>query len=310
MEYRRLTGDREISVVGFGCWAIGGHGYGEVDDRTSISAVRKAWELGVNLFDTADVYGFGRSESILSEALGNDRHSAVIATKFGVDWDRTGKIWRDASPARARKALEASLRRLRLERIPLFQVHWPDPAVSLEETLAELELQREAGKVDMIGVSNFDATDILRAGAGRVASAQYGYNIVDRVRETDIARCREARVGVLAYGVLARGLLSGKFQRAQEFGPGDTRAKDPTFQGEALNRLLGAAKLLRDTAQRAHVTPAQVAIRWAIDQPGVTSAIIGAKTPEQVTENVLALDTVISEKDRRRLAELDNLTAA
>jgi aryl-alcohol dehydrogenase-like predicted oxidoreductase len=309
VEYRRLTADRAVSVVGFGCWAIGGHGYGEVDDNTSIAAVRKAWDAGVNLFDTADIYGFGHSETVLSEALGNDRHSAVIATKFGVAWDESGRIWRDSSAARAREALEASLRRLKIERIPLYQVHWPDGSVPLDDTLAELERQREAGKIEMIGVSNFGATEILSAPTVRPTSAQYGFNLVDRTRGPDIARCQEAGIGVLAYGVLARGILSGKFESAQEFAPGDTRAKDPLFRGEALRRALDGARLLRETAHRAHVTPAQVAIRWAIDQPGITSAIVGAKTPEQVSENVLSLRMTLVDEDRRQLDEMGGFSA-
>jgi myo-inositol catabolism protein IolS len=310
VEYRPLGGEREVSVVGFGCWAIGGHGYGAVDDVASRAAVRRAWDLGVTLFDTADIYGFGHSETVLSNALGQDRNTAIIATKFGVAWDESGKTWRDATPRHARKALDASLKRLRLERIPLYQVHWPDASTSLDDTLGELERQREAGKIEMIGVSNFGASEIISAGAARVVSAQYAFNLVNRTHVGDVIACSEAGVGVLAYGVLARGLLSGKFDGVQEFAAGDTRAKDPIFRGEALNQMLSAAKLLRETAVRAHATPAQIAIRWATHQPGITSVIIGAKTSAQVEENVFALRTSILEEDEQRLGRLTFPTVA
>jgi myo-inositol catabolism protein IolS len=306
VEYRQLgaAGSR-VSVIGFGCWAIGGHGYGEVDDRTSIAAIRKAVELGVNLFDTADVYGFGRSERVLSDALGADRDRVIVATKFGVAWDETGRTWRDSSPARAREALEGSLRRLRLDRIPLYQVHWPDGRTPLDDTLAELERQRDAGKIDLIGVSNCSAPEIFLAGGDRrIASAQYSLNLMDRTFSRDISACDEAGIGVLAYGVLARGLFSGKFDAKQEFGAGDTRATDPNFRGEALEQLLSARQVLRAIADRGHATSGQIAIRWAIAQRGITSAIVGAKTPEQVDENVRSLQTAVSADDFR---QLDNL---
>ena len=305
MEYRQLgsQGPR-VSALGFGCWAIGGHGYGEVDDATSTTAIQKALELGVNLFDTADVYGFGRSEQVLSAALGDARHDVVIATKFGVAWDEAGNIWKDSSPARAVTALEASLRRLRVERIPLYQVHWSDGRTPLEETLAALERQRDAGKIEFIGLSNFASSQFTAAGNALVASCQYEYNVVQRSHASDIKSCQKAGIGILVYGVLARGLLSGKFDPHHKFGPGDTRARDPNFSGQRLTLMVRAAEILRAAADRAEATPAEVAIRWAIDQPGVTAAIVGAKTAAQVAENVGALNAAVGLEDARTLDDL------
>src|SRR5947207_3407434 len=158
MEYRKLAfTDLEVSRVGFGGWAISGHGWGPVDDRESAAAVQRALDLGINLFDTADVYGFGHSEEVLASALGDERRHAVIATKFGVTWDARGRVSRDVSPPRVVAALEASLRRLRLDCIPLYQVHWPDGATPVAATMEALRRCQEAGKVRWIGCCNFSA---------------------------------------------------------------------------------------------------------------------------------------------------------
>lgn len=156
MEYKKLGhSDIEVSRIGFGCWAIGGHGYGKVDDRDSMLAIQKAVDLGINFFDTADVYGFGHFEEILSKALGSKRHDVVIATKFGVNWDNNGKTFLDCSPGRIETAIDASLRRLKLEMIPLYQIHWYDNVTPLEEVLLQLKRCQEIGKIRYIGLSNF-----------------------------------------------------------------------------------------------------------------------------------------------------------
>jgi aryl-alcohol dehydrogenase-like predicted oxidoreductase len=292
--------------VGFGCWAIGGHGYGEVDDRTSIGAIRRALELGVNLFDTADVYGFGRSERVLAEALGDRLGEVVIATKFGVSWNDAGRTWRDSSPARAVAALDASLVRLGVERIPLYQVHWPDGRTPLAETLGELDRQRQAGKIEYIGVSNFSCAEIRRtAGTGVITSAQYRFNILDRAHQADIESCsRELGLGVLIYGVLARGLFTGKFEVSREFAAGDTRAGDPSFSGDALDRMLAIGRKLREIAEARGITPSQVAIRWALRRGDIATAIVGAKTPQQVSENAGGAETALSDSDFQQLDDL------
>lgn len=307
MKYRKLgRNGPEVSAIGFGCWAIGGHGYGRVDDRTSISAVRRALDCGVNFFDTADVYGFGRSESVLAEALGDRRRDAVIATKFGVCWDDTGKTWRDSSPDRAVAALHASLTRLRVERIPLYQVHWPDGRTPLSDTLGELERQRQAGKIEHIGVSNFNAAEIARAkGAEAIVSVQYPLNVLDRSHLSDIESCGgELGIGVLVYSVLARGLFTGKFGGKREFAAGDTRATDSSFGGETLANALIAGRKLVEIGETRGMTPGQTAISWALSRTGVTAAIVGAKTPLQAEQNAAAADTKLSESDLQQLNDL------
>ena len=161
-----------VSRLAFGCWAMGGHGYGTVDDAESIAAVKKALELGINFFDTADVYGFGHSERILSEALDSRRHDVVIATKFGVSWDDSGKTRKDCSPKRLVEALEGSLRRLRVECIPLYQIHWHDGITPVPDLMETLLRCREAGKIRYIGCSNFPR----RSGAGMLRSGAACFN--------------------------------------------------------------------------------------------------------------------------------------
>lgn len=307
MEYAKLgSGGSPVSVLGFGCWAIGGHGYGGVDDQTSIAAVRRALDLGVNFFDTADVYGFGRSERVLAEALGARRHDVTIATKFGVCWDDTGSTWRDSSPRRAVAALDASLTRLRLERISLYQVHWPDGRTPLRETLEELERQRAAGKIDLIGVSNYSAAEIREASSAAVVSAaQYPFSLLERRHEPDIVECsREPAVSVIAYSVLGRGLLSGKFGSSPEFGSGDTRASDPNFDSAGIARSAPIIRKVREIAERIGATPSQVAIRWVLTRHGITTAIVGAKKPSQVTDNAGGVDLALTDADLRNLDAL------
>ena len=157
MEFRRLNNTNlEISRIGFGCWAIGGHGYGQVEETDAIAAIRKAVGEGINFFDTADVYGFGQSEKILSKALGHTRHKVVIATKFGVNWNDEGETFKDISAKHVKEAVEASLKRLEIESIPLYQVHWYDGKTPIEETLEVLNKCKKEGKIQNIGVSNFD----------------------------------------------------------------------------------------------------------------------------------------------------------
>jgi aryl-alcohol dehydrogenase-like predicted oxidoreductase len=312
VEYRQLGADGpRVSAVGFGGWAIGGHGYGEVDDAASIGAIRAAAEAGVNFFDTADVYGFGRSERVLADALGDDRHSAVIATKFGVCWDESGRTWRDASPERARDALEGSLKRLGVDRISLYQVHWPDGRTPLAATLEELVRQRDAGKIEFIGVSNFSAPEIASAGnAGAITSAQYHFNIVDRGSSTDINQCSELRVGVLAYSVLARGILSAKFDELHDFVPGDTRSTDPNFAGSALGRRQAVARALETIGDRRGATAAQVAIAWTLRQRGITTAIVGAKSAAQATANAAAAGISLTDSELDEIERVATNVAA
>ncbi len=300
MEYRQLgTSNLNVSRLCFGCWAIGGYGWGEIDDFTSIAAVRRAVELGVTFFDTADVYGFGHSETILSQALGADRHNVVIATKFGVSWNADGNTGRDSSPAYILKALEASLRRLRIDCIPLYQIHWPDPSTPLFETLEVLERCRQAGKIRYIGCSNFPEPLLREAvSAGLVVSVQMPYNMLSRdVENGYLDLCNELKLGSLAYGVLAKGLLSGAYRSAAQFDATDNRGREDNFEENKLAHHLIMIDRLREIGEKYGKSPSQTAIRWILDNPAISAALVGVIEPSHIEENVGALDWQLSVED-------------
>jgi aryl-alcohol dehydrogenase-like predicted oxidoreductase len=300
MEYKKLgITDFAVSRIGFGCWAMGGHGYGVVDDNDSISAVEKALDLGVNFFDTADIYGFGHSERILSKALGNRRHDVVIATKFGVYWNEQGQFYKDISPSWAVKALEGSLRRLQVDCIPLYQIHWYDGKTPIEATMEILSRCRDAGKIRYIGCSNLPLALIDAARKiDCLISIQSQFNVTQRQNEDLLRDCFVARnMGVLVYGVLARGLFSGKYDSKSQFGENDTRAVDENFQGEKLTRNLLLVKELQKLGVFYEKSAAQIAMRWTLDSPFVTSALVGMKNVDQLVENIGALGWRLEEGD-------------
>lgn len=306
MQYEKLgKTDLTVSRIGFGCWAIGGHGYGPVDDQESIRVIRKALSLGINFFDTADVYGFGHSEELLGKALGSEKNSVVIATKFGVNWDERGRTFRDTSPQRVVKALEGSLRRLKVDCIQLYQIHWFDGRTPIFETMEALKKCQAEGKIRYIGCCNFSFERVREAcNSGQVESNQLIYSVIDRGFEEDIEKCsRVLGIGTIVYSVLARGLLSGKYKGTTQFGEKDTRARDPNFQGERLTALLRVVDKLQQLGIRYAKSPGQTAIRWVLDNPCVTSAIIGAKTLEQVLQNVGALCWKLELEDRQSLTD-------
>ncbi len=302
MEYKKLgSTDLLISRIGFGCWAIGGHGYGNVNDDESIKAIHKALDLGVNFFDTADVYGFGHSEKILSKALGSQKDNVIIATKFGVGWGKKGNTFKDCSPKKVVEALEGSLRRLRIDTIPLYQIHWYDNNTPIFKTMNALRKCQDAGKVRYIGCSNFSTNLIARASkTQRIESLQCEYNIIKRDLEVKIPKyVEEFKLGIIVYNVLARGLLSGKFNLTTKFGDNDTRNRDGNFLGEKFKRNLQVVDVLKKIGIRYDKTPSQIAIRWVLDNKDVTCALIGIKNSKQIEENVGALSWTLSRDDRK-----------
>jgi aryl-alcohol dehydrogenase-like predicted oxidoreductase len=300
-----------VSRIGFGCCPMGGHGWGEVDEGLVIAAVHRALDLGVQLFDTADVYGFGRSEELLSRALGARRHEVVIASKFGVRWSASGKISRDSSPAYLEEALHDSLRRLRVERIPLYQIHWPDPSTPLEATLAALERYRGQGKIGAIGLSNFGPAEVdAAARLCRVESLQTQYSLACRDVERWLEeKARTQDLAVLTWGSLAQGLFSGKYGAATRFPESDRRHRYDNFLGERFQRNLKVVESLRELARIYGRTPAQVALRWLLDAPGVSVALTGIKRPEQIEENAGAMGWWLAPEHRERLSAIASASA-
>ena len=292
MEYIKLgLTDLLISRIGFGCWAIGGHGYGIVNDETSISAVEKAVDLGINFFDTADVYGFGHSEEILSRALGPARNKVIIATKFGVCWDESGRTYKDCSPNKIIEALEGSLRRLRIDCIPLYQIHRHDDKTSLDDIMDTLLRCRDEGKIQYIGCCNLSEKMILQMHQkGRVESYQCLYNVLKKENDNIMKVAHdELSMSIFIYGVLGRGIFSGKFNSDTKFGEKDTRSSDIDFQNDTFLKNLRISEKLRDIGMRYGKTPSQVAIRWAFDNPYISSVITGIKNADQITQNIGAI---------------------
>lgn len=306
MEYRKLgLTDLEVSRLGFGCWAIGGHGWGPINDKDSIAAIRKALDLGINFFDTADVYGFGHSEEILAKGLGESRKKVVIATKFGLKWDRKGKITRDISPKRVVEALEASLRRLRIDCIPLYQIHWPDFKTPISETMLALMKCQKAGKIRYIGCSNFSVDLINEAQKTfRVESLQVPYNIIDRkIEEELIPCCRKWKMGLITYSSLVQGLFTGKYKKGAKFDKDDVRSRYENWRGKKLEANLRLVEELKKMGDKYKKTPAQIAIRWILDNPSIDCALTGVTKPEHIIENSGATDWELSPEDRDFLTQ-------
>jgi aryl-alcohol dehydrogenase-like predicted oxidoreductase len=288
--------DMHLTRVGFGAWAIGGGGWayawGSQDDSESIAAIRHAVESGVNWIDTAAVYGLGHSEEVVAAALAGipEADRPYVFTKGGLVWDpadRTRAPRRIGDPASLRTEVEASLRRLNVERIDLYQMHWPaEDGTAVEEYWqAFLDLKRE-GKVRAVGLSNHSIDQLEAAEAvGTVDAIQPQFNLIHRDAADDVLPwVREHEAGAIVYSPMASGLLTGTFtaERAARLEPGDWRAGNPDFTGPALSANLALVGALHPVAERHGVTPAAVAIAWTLAFPEVTGAIVGARSPGQV----------------------------
>jgi aryl-alcohol dehydrogenase-like predicted oxidoreductase len=274
-----------ISRVGLGTWAIGGWMWGGTDDAESIATIHAAVERGMNLIDTAPAYGFGRSEEIVGRAIaeGQLRSRVVIATKVGLGW-KDGKVFRNASRDRILREVTDSLRRLRTDHIDIYQVHWPDPLVPIEETAEAMQTLFEQGKILATGVSNFSVPQIERF--RRIAQlhvVQPPYNLFEReIEDKLLPYCRESGLATLTYGALCRGLLSGKLQRDAHFEGDDLRLADPKFQPPRYAQYLAAVRRLDQFArQRYGKRVIHLAVRWLLDQ-GATVALWGARHPGQL----------------------------
>jgi aryl-alcohol dehydrogenase-like predicted oxidoreductase len=274
----------KVSPVAIGTWAIGGWMWGGTDEAESIATIRAAFEHGINIVDTAPVYGFGRSEEIVGKAIaeGRRRSDVLIATKAGLQWDG-GRVSRNASRARLMQEVEGSLRRLRTDYIDIYQVHWPDPLVTIEETAEAMLTLLEQGKIRAIGVSNFSVLQMERF--CRVAPLhvlQPPYNLFERGIEIDLLPyCRKNQIATLGYGALCRGLLSGRMQAETAFDGDDLRRTDPKFLRPRFVQYLAAVDKLDRLARRFGKRVIHLAVRWMLDQ-GITTALWGARHPKQL----------------------------
>ncbi len=273
----------KVSRVALGTWAMGGWMWGGTDERDSIATIHAALSQGINLIDTAPAYGFGVSEEIVGAALDGVRAQAVIATKTGLEW-RDGKVYRNATRARIMQEVDDSLRRLRTDYIDIYQVHWPDPLVPVEETAETMRLLYEQGKIRAIGVSNFSVAEMERfRKVAPLHVLQAPYNLFERAIEADILPyCRANGIVTLGYGALCRGLLSGRMRPDTKFEGDDLRRIDPKFQPPRFVQYLDAVRQLDELAQRGfHRRVIHLAVRWMLDQ-GIDVALWGGRHPEQV----------------------------
>jgi aryl-alcohol dehydrogenase-like predicted oxidoreductase len=286
---RELTGipgtSLKVSPIAIGTWAIGGWMWGGTDEAESIATIRTAFEHGINIVDTAPVYGFGRSEEIVGKAIAEAglRSDVLIATKAGLEWDR-GRVFRNASRDRILREVEDSLLRLRTDYIDIYQVHWPDPLVPIEETADAMLTLLKQGKIRAIGVSNFSVLQMERF--RRIAPLhvlQPPYNLFERGIEADLLPyCRENKIATLGYGALCRGLLSGRMKTDTVFDGDDLRRTDPKFVAPRFAQYVAAVEKLDQLAQqRFGKRVIHLAVRWMLDQ-GITTALWGARHPDQL----------------------------
>lgn len=274
------------SRIGLGTWAMGGWLWGGTDEAESIATILSALDRGINLIDTAPVYGFGVAEELVGKAIEQrgGRDSVIIATKVGLEWDGHAPF-RNSSPARIRKEIEDSLHRLRTDYIDLYQVHWPDPMVGIDDTARVLEEMRLQGKIRAIGVSNYSVGEMETfRKVAKLATAQPPYNLFERGIERDVLPfCHAHEIATLTYGSLCRGLLSGRMREDTKFEGDDLRKTDPKFVQPRYAQYLDAVRRLGELAQkRFGKSVLELAVRWVLDRPGVSIALWGARHPGQL----------------------------
>ena len=323
MKTKRVgNSDLSITPVGFGAWAIGGSGWefgwGDQDDKASIAAIHRALELGVNWIDTAAVYGMGHSEEVVASALSTwSGPRPYVFTKCGLRWDDKGYVHRSLKAKSIRRECEDSLRRLNVDVIDLYQIHWPTQDLE-EGCTAMAQLQKE-GKVRWIGVSNFNVEEMRQARAiAPITSLQPPYSLVRREVEQEVLPyCRSEGLGVIVYSPMASGLLTGAMTRPRvaNLPASDWRSRDVEFHEPRLSKNLALVDRLREIGQRYGRPPGQVAIAWTLHNPAVTGAIVGSRSAEQVERNVGAAELnltneEIAEVEGRNTYQPELVTAA
>jgi aryl-alcohol dehydrogenase-like predicted oxidoreductase len=319
METQKLgNSDIKITRVGFGAWAIGGSGWefawGPQDDADSVAAIHRALELGVNWIDTAAVYGLGHSEEIVARALKEWRGPRpYVFTKCVMVWNEKAKIWKEFNPKSILRECEDSLRRLQVETIDLYQMHWPpdEGKPGIEEAWQTLAALKAEGKVRWIGVSNFSAAQIQRAEKiAPVTSLQPPYSIIRRKIEAEtLPYCQKQGIGVISYAPMASGLLTGAMtrERAAALPPDDFRSRNPEFREPRLSKNLELVERLRQVGARHGRTPGEVAIAWTLRHPAVTGAIVGARNAKQAEGVMRAGELKLTAEE---IAEIEGAAAA
>jgi aryl-alcohol dehydrogenase-like predicted oxidoreductase len=296
-----------VSRIAFGTWQLGGD-WGATDDDAAVAAIRRAAGEGINFFDSAQGYGFGASEQLLATALkGRPRDQLVLATKGGLRPSREGGAERDSSPGWIRRGVDESLRALGTDYIDLYQVHWPDPNTPFEQTAQALDELRAEGKIRHVGVSNFDVEQIAELSRTvLVETVQPPYHLFRRdIEESILPYTRSMDIGILVYGPLAHGLLTGALKTETRFAPDDWRSKSPDFKGEQYRSNLRVVAALKRFAElELNTTVSRLAVAWALANPAVHVAIFGTRDPKQVDDAVAASGLVLDPPAMRRIDEI------
>jgi len=315
MQTRQLgKTDMRLTTVGLGTWAMGGpweYGWGPQDDEEAVASILEALDQGINWIDTAPAYGLGHSEELLGRALRQTKHKPYIATKCGILWndkrERVVHLKRDS----VRRECHDSLRRLGVERIDLYHMHWPDPEPDIEEAWEEMARLVEEGRVRYIGVSNFSVQQMERvAKIHPISSLQPPYSMLHREAERDLlGYCAQHGIGVVVYSPMQRGLLTGAFSRERlaALAPDDHRRRAPEFQEPQFGATLELVEGLKKIARRNGKTVSQLAVSWVLRRSEVTAAIVGARRPGQIAETAPASDWNLGKKD---IEEIEKLLAA
>jgi aryl-alcohol dehydrogenase-like predicted oxidoreductase len=297
-----------ITPIGLGAWAIGGirgeFSWGSQDDQTSIATIKRALSLGINWIDTAPIYGLGHSEEIVGQAI-KGREKPYIFTKCSLLWNNEGRTYHSLKAASIEHEVEASLKRLDIETIDLYQIHWPDPDPEIEESWSKLVELKRQGKICHIGVSNFNVEQLRRAEKiAPVETLQPPYSLIHPHAEKEILpHSHEHDIGVIVYSPMASGLLSGNMtkERIERMPADDWRKKDPEFHEPRLSRNLELASLLGEIGYPHNVPAGVVAIAWTLRNPAVTGAIIGSRSPAQIEEMIIASEFRLSNSEARQI---------
>ena len=315
MENRNLgKSDVFVTPIAFGGWAIGGWMWGGADKKDGLNALSKSIELGITTIDTAPAYGFGQSEELVGQAIKGIREKVQILTKFGLKWegnkgsfyfttkDNQGKstdMYLYSSKKSVIKECEDSLKRLKTDYIDLYQIHWPDSTTPIEETMEAMNILLEQGKIRAVGVCNFDKELLEKASAiVPIVSVQVPYSMVRKEIESELVPwCIENNTSIIAYSPLQRGLLTGKFSVDSEFKDGDNRGDTPYFQKQNIKKTNAFLQEIKEIADSKNAKISQLVIRWTLDQPGISCALVGARDTQQVEENAGALGFDLSKDE-------------
>ena len=320
--------DLKITPVTFGAWAIGGWMWGGANEKDAVEAIHASVDAGITTIDTAPVYGFGKSEELVGKAIkeAGKRDQVQILTKYGLRWDtdkgeyyfdteddkgNTIKLYKYAGKENIIKECEESLKRLQTDYIDLYQIHWPDKTTPIEESMEAVQKLKDDGKIKEAGVCNYSVDEIkIAEKVIAIISNQVPYSMVNRTIEKDVTPyCREKNIGILAYSPLQRGLLTGKISEDHDFNYGDHRPSTPFFKPENIKKtnqfLAGIESIARDH----YISKAQLVINWTIQQPGITSALVGARNRKQVEDNARAVSFRLSREEinliNQKLSELN-----